>query len=152
MTRARKLALGLLALELGSVAAAAELEFSGYVAGELESRFVIFDAATKERSGLLTIGQRFGGYQLIGFDRAQETLTLQRGSEVLRLKRKQPMAGAAADPTSPWSSNAAGPVPSWQNDLYATKAERERTLKAIQKAIGEAPVPFNSVPRRPGRR
>jgi hypothetical protein len=148
MTRPRKPALGLLALVLGSVAAAAELEFSGYVAGELESRFVLFDAATKERSGLLTMGQRFWGYQVIGFDRAQETLTLQRGSEVLRLKLKQPMAGA----TSPWSLNAAGPVPSWPNDLYATKAERERNLKAIQKAIGDAPVPFNSVPRRPARR
>jgi hypothetical protein len=138
----RIVAAALVAAALGLRGNAATLEFSGYVAGDAESRFVIFDAASKQRSGLLLLGQRFGGYQITGFDRVQETLTLQRGGEVLRLKLKPPMAMSAAYAATPLSSKPAAPVPGWKNDLYPTRAEGEKNLKKIQSLIGDAPLPY----------
>lgn len=122
---------------LGAGLAQAAPEFTGYLTGPGESRFVITDAATRQRSGLLATGQSFEGYQIIAFDREREVLTLQRGTETLHLNLKN--ASAPAYAAIPLSSQTNHPVPAGGRDLIATREDRAKFLKKIQKAMKDLP-------------
>lgn len=77
-----------LAFALLTTAVHAELEFSGYLRSGESPRFVLTDKATGRTSDFLSLGNSFAGVTLAEFNAAEETLTVKRGAEVLRLRLK----------------------------------------------------------------
>lgn len=63
----------------------AEIEFSGFFTTSREALFSLSDTETKRSSGWLKIGQSFGSYTLLSFDREQDVITLKQGEQLLKI-------------------------------------------------------------------
>jgi hypothetical protein len=72
-------------LLLTSLGLRGEMEFSGFFITSKESLFSITDSENMRSSGWLKIGQSFGGYTVVSFDRDHEVLTLKQGDRSLEV-------------------------------------------------------------------
>lgn len=63
----------------------AEMEFSGFFTTSQEALFILTDTETKHSSGWLKLGQSFGGYRLVSFEKEKDILTLEQGERSLQL-------------------------------------------------------------------
>jgi hypothetical protein len=72
--------LALLLLAVASLRA--DVEFSGFFITSHDALFSLTDTETKRASGWLKIGQSFGGYRVVSFDRANEVITLAQGERM----------------------------------------------------------------------
>ena len=76
-------------LLVGAVMLRGVLEFSGYHILSGKSWFILKDTATGKTSDWLRRGESFGGYTVTDFDPGDESLTIVRGSETIRLPIRQ---------------------------------------------------------------
>jgi biopolymer transport protein ExbD len=92
----------LVALLLTTLGIRAEIEFSGFVTTAKEDLFSLSDRDTLQSSGWLKIGQSFGDYTVVSFDRKREVITLKQGARVLevplRISQVKDRPGAALPP------------------------------------------------------
>jgi hypothetical protein len=63
----------------------AELEFSGFFLTSTDAHFSLTETEGNRSSGWLKIGEAFGGYTLVAFDREREILTLQQAGRTREL-------------------------------------------------------------------
>ena len=63
----------------------AEIEFSGFFTTSKEALFCLTDTKAQRSSGWLKIGQSFGSYTLLSFDREQDAITLRQGERLLKV-------------------------------------------------------------------
>ena len=63
----------------------AQIEFSGFFTTSREALFSLTDTDTRRSSGWLKIGQSFGGYTVMSFDREHEIITLKQGGRLLKI-------------------------------------------------------------------
>ncbi len=69
-------------LLLCAVAVRADVEFSGFFTTTHDAFFSLSDTTTRRSSGWLKLGDTFGDYTLVSFDRARESLTLKQGDRL----------------------------------------------------------------------
>jgi len=67
----------------------AEIEFSGFFITSKEALFSLSDTETQRSSGWLKIGQSFGTYTLLSFDREQDVITLKQGERLLKIPLRE---------------------------------------------------------------
>lgn len=67
-----------------TVSLRADIEFSGFFTTSNEALFTLRDTETQRSSGWLRIGQTFGSYTLLSFDREQDILTLKQDEQLLK--------------------------------------------------------------------
>jgi hypothetical protein len=72
-------------LLLCAVSVRAEIEFSGFFTTSQEAFFSLSDTETHRSSGWLKMGQSFGSYTLLSFDRERDVITLQQGERRLKI-------------------------------------------------------------------
>ena len=63
----------------------AEIEFSGFFTTSKEALFSLTGTEPQRWSGWLKLGQSFGGYAVVSFDREHEIITLKQGEEFLKI-------------------------------------------------------------------
>jgi hypothetical protein len=63
----------------------AEIEFSGFFTTSKDAFFSVTDTETQRSSGWLKIGQSFGSYTVLSFDREQDVITLKQGERPLKI-------------------------------------------------------------------
>jgi hypothetical protein len=61
-----------------AVSLRAEIEFSGFFTTSKEAFFSLSDTETQRSSGWLQIGQSFGSYTLLSFDREEDIITVKQ--------------------------------------------------------------------------
>ena len=74
---------------------AAELEFVGYLRFGSETRFVIANSRDSSVSSWLSVGEKFQGYTIIGFDAKEEVLSLSGSGGPLKVHLKPSKASPA---------------------------------------------------------
>ncbi len=84
-------------LLLSALAVRADIEFSGFFITSKEALFSLTDTETQQSSGWLKIGQSFGGYAVVSFDREQDSLILRQGEHLrtIRLRTSKVKDGRA---------------------------------------------------------
>ena len=68
----------------------AEVEFCGFFTTSKEALFSLTDTETQRSSGWLKIGQSFGSYTLLSFDREPDVITLKQGERLLKIPLRAP--------------------------------------------------------------
>lgn len=87
---AKKMKTYLTILLFCAVSLRAEIEFSGFFTTSKEALFSLSDPETQRSSGWLKIGQSFGSYTLLSFDREQDVVTLKQGERLLKIPLRAP--------------------------------------------------------------
>ena len=64
----------------------AEIEFSAFFITSKAALFSLTDTAAQRSSGWLKIGQSFGSYTLLSFEREQDIITLKQGERLLKIR------------------------------------------------------------------
>lgn len=82
-------------IALATAWASGALEFAGYMYIGEQSRFVIKDVEQSRSSGWVAIGDSFGEYTLLGFDRNTDVLSLGTANAVIHLRLKASRVAAA---------------------------------------------------------
>ena len=72
-------------LLLSTLGLSAEVEFSGFFTTSKVALFSLTNTEAQRSSGWLKIGESFGGYTVISFDREHEILTLIQADRLLKL-------------------------------------------------------------------
>jgi hypothetical protein len=78
-----------LVLLLSAAGLRADIEFSGFFTTSKEALFTLTETEGRHSSGWLKIGQSFGAYTIVSFDREHEVIALKQGERLLNVPLRE---------------------------------------------------------------